>query len=197
MITVALTGGIGSGKTTVAKAFATLGVPVYIADEEAKKLMNVSKVIRRKLIKLFGEKAYLNNELNRSFLAEAIFSNKNLLEKMNDIVHPKVKKHFIKWKAKQQGPYIISEVAIVFENDTYKNYDYIITVTAPEEERIARVIARDHSTKEKVQAIINNQWKDAEKVRLSDYVITNTNLESTKKQILKIHNLLLNKVADD
>lgn len=197
MITVGLTGGIGSGKTTVAKMFEALGVPVYIADDEAKKLMNTSKVIKRKLIQLFGETAYLNNELNRPFLAEAIFNNRNLLQQMNAIVHPKVKAHFIKWKAKQKAPYVISEVAIVFENDTYKNYDYIITVTAPEEVRISRVIARDHSTKEKVQAIINNQWKDAEKVRLSDYVISNTNLDSTKKQVLQIHNLLLKNATRD
>lgn len=188
---VGLTGGIGSGKTTVAKAFLALSVPVYIADNEAKKLMNTSKVIKRKLIKLFGEAAYLKGELNKPYLATSIFNNKALLQQMNAIVHPKVQKHFLKWKDKQKAPYIISEVAILFENNTYKNYDYIITVIAPEKERIARVIKRDNSTKSKVQAIINNQWKDEEKIRLSDYVITNTNLESTKKQILEIHNKLL------
>ena len=100
MITVGLTGGIGSGKTTVAKAFEALGIPIYIADDEAKKLMNTSKVIKRKLIALFGEVAYLDNKLNRPYLAKAIFNDKSLLEKMNAIVHPKVGKHFIKWKNK-------------------------------------------------------------------------------------------------
>jgi len=190
MITVGLTGGIGSGKTTVAMAFKALGVPVYIADDEAKSLMNRSKVIRRKLVKVFGEEAYIDNTLNRPFLAAAIFNNKDLLKQMNAIVHPKVAKHFLKWKAKQKAPYTISEVAILFENGTYKNYDYIITVTAPEKDRINRVIKRDNSTKKKIQAIINNQWKDQEKISLSDFVITNVDLKQTQKQVLRIHKIL-------
>jgi len=190
MIIVGLTGGIGSGKTTVAMAFKALGVPVYIADDEAKSLMNRSKVIRRKLVKVFGEAAYIDNTLNRPFLATAIFNNKELLKQMNAIVHPKVAKHFLKWKAKQKAPYSISEVAILFENGTYKNYDYIITVTAPEKDRIKRVIKRDNSTKEKIQAIINNQWSDKEKINLSDFVITNVDLKQTQKQVLRIHKIL-------
>lgn len=195
MITVGLTGGIGSGKTTVAMAFKALGVPVYIADFEAKALMNRSKVIRRKLEAIFGEAAYIDNKLNKPFLAEAIFNNKDLLKQMNAIVHPKVAKHFLKWKAKQNAIYTISEVAILFENTTYKNYDYIITVTAPKHDRIARVIKRDHTTKEKIQAIINNQWTDVQKIKLSDFVINNTNLEFTNKQVLEIHNALIKKAS--
>jgi len=193
MITVGLTGGIGSGKTTVARAFKKHGIPVYIADDEAKKLMNRSKIIKRKLIKIFGEETYINNALNRPFLAAAIFNDKSLLKQMNAIVHPKVAKHFLRWKAKQKAPYIISEVAIMFENGTYKNYDYIITVTAPEKERIARVIKRDDSSKEKVKAIIKNQWTDEKKIKLSDFVITNIDLKSTLEQVDKTHSLLLKK----
>lgn len=193
MITVGLTGGIGSGKTTVAKAFEALGIPIYIADDEAKKLMNTSKVLKRKLIALFGEVAYKDNALNRPYLAKAIFNDKGLLEKMNAIVHPKVGKHFIKWKNKQNAPYVIKEAAILFENGSYKNYDYIITVTAPEKTRIDRVLKRDNASIEKVKAIIANQWQDDEKVRLSDFVIVNTNLENTKAEVLKTHNKLLKK----
>lgn len=194
MITVGLTGGIGSGKTTVAKAFEALGIPIYIADDEAKSLMNTSKVIKRKLIALFGEVAYKDNKLNRPYLAKAIFNDKALLEKMNAIVHPKVGKHFIKWKNKQTAPYVIKEAAILFENGSYKNYDYIITVTAPEKTRIERVLKRDNASVDKVKAIIANQWEDEEKVKLSDFVIVNTNLETTKKEVLNTHTKLLKEV---
>ncbi|WP_299890567.1 dephospho-CoA kinase [uncultured Lacinutrix sp.] len=195
MIIVGLTGGIGSGKTTVAKTFETIGVPIYIADEEAKKLMHKSKVLKRQLIKLFGEKAYIDNKLNREYLANAIFNNKALLKEMNAIVHPKVARHFKKWLAKQDGPYVIKEVAILFENGSYKSCDYIITVTAPREERIKRVIKRDTSKKEKVLAIMKNQWTDEEKVKKSHYVIENINLEDTKLQVSEIHNILLKKIS--
>lgn len=191
MITVGLTGGIGSGKTTVAKAFQALGIPIYIADDEAKLLMNTSKVIKRKLIALFGESAYKNNKLNRPYLAKIIFNDKSLLEQMNAIVHPKVGKHFEKWKKKQSAPYVIKEAAILFENGSYKNYDYIVTVTAPEKVRIERVIKRDNSNVEKIKAIIDNQWKDELKIRLSDFVIENTNIENTKLEVLKTHKKLL------
>ncbi|WP_290697340.1 dephospho-CoA kinase [Lacinutrix sp.] len=195
MITVGLTGGIGSGKTTIAKSFEALGIPIYIADDEAKKIMNTSKVLKRKLIALFGESAYLNNELNRPFLAKAIFNDKALLKKMNAIVHPKVGAHFIKWKNKQKAPYVIKEAAILFENGSYKNYNYIITVTAPEKIRIERVLKRDNASVEKVKAIIANQWKDELKIKLSDFVIVNTNLKTTKMEVLKIHKKLLKQIS--
>lgn len=191
---VGLTGGIGSGKTTVAKLFLELGVPIYIADIEAKKMMNTSKIIKKKIIDLFGENAYLNNALNRPFLADKIFKDKVLLQKMNAIVHPKVASHFKKWVKKQDAPYVIKEVAILFENDSYKSCDAIITITAPIEIRIARVIARDNSSKEKVLSIINNQWSDEEKIKLSQFVITNMDLIKTKKQVAKTHKMLIKQV---
>lgn len=191
MKTVVLTGGIGSGKTTVAKMFETMGVPIYIADDEAKKLMVNSKVIKRKLIDLFGENAYTEKSLNRSFLAESIFNDKALLEQMNAIVHPEVKIHFEDWKMKQEAPYVIKEAAIIFENGSYKNYDYIITVYAPKAIKIERVLLRDTTTREKIEAIMKNQWPDAEKIKLSNYAIENTNLEKTRKQVLLIHSKLL------
>ena len=194
---VGLTGGIGSGKTTVANFFKELGIPVYIADTEAKALMNRSKVIKRKLIALFGENAYQDGKLNREYLSQQIFNNKDLLQKMNAIVHPKVASHFKRWVKKQDAPYVISEAAILFENGSYKKYDYIITVTAPEHVRLKRVMSRDNSLEKKVKSVMDNQWKDAEKIKLSDFVIQNINLEEAKAQVQQIHKKLLQLVHKD
>ncbi|MCF7561680.1 dephospho-CoA kinase [Sabulilitoribacter multivorans] len=195
MIIVGLTGGIGSGKTTVAKEFNLLGIPVYIADEEAKKLMNRSKIIKRKLIQLFGEKAYINEELNRPYLANIIFNDKSYLEKMNAIVHPKVAKHFQKWVQKQDAPYVIKEVAILFENGGDKACDFIITVVADKALRIKRLLKRDDTTKEKIEAIMKNQWSDEQKINKSDFVINNNTFETTKLQVLRVHNDILQKAG--
>ncbi|WP_289045338.1 dephospho-CoA kinase [uncultured Olleya sp.] len=193
---IGLTGGIGSGKTTVANFFKTLGVPIYIADTEAKALMNRSKIIKRKLIKLFGEQAYIDDKLNKPFVASQIFSNQDLLQQMNAIVHPKVAKHFANWVKKQSTAYVISEAAILFENGSYKKYDYIITVVAPKEVRLKRVLKRDNSSKEKVEAIMNNQWSDNQKIELSDFVINNTNLETTKLEVGKVHKKILKSITN-
>lgn len=192
---VGLTGGIGSGKTTVANYFKALNVPVYIADNEAKALMNRSKVIKRKLIKLFGDEAYVDNTLNKPFIARQIFSNQDLLKKMNAIVHPKVAKHFSNWVKKQNVPYVISEVAIIFENGSQGKYDYIITVVAPEQTRLNRVIKRDNSSEAKVKAIMNNQWTDQQKTEHSDFIINNTDLKDTKLQVENIHSKLLKSIT--
>jgi len=190
---VGLTGGIGSGKTTVANMFMDLGVPVFIADIEAKKLMRSSKVIKRKLTQLFGEHAYLDGRLNKPFIASKIFNDKEMLQKMNAIIHPKVGKRFRKWVLKQEAPYVISEVAIIFENDTTKNYDCIITVVASEEDRMERILKRDSTSEKKIRAIMDNQWNDADKIKHSDHVIYNTTLEETLKQVQKLHKKLVRK----
>ncbi|MGB0892489.1 MAG: dephospho-CoA kinase [Flavobacteriaceae bacterium] len=190
---VGITGGIGSGKTTVANMFMELGVPVYNSDMEAKALMNRSKVVRRKLIKLFGEDAYVDNELNRPFIANIIFNNLDYLQQMNAIVHPKVGKHFERWLKKQaDAPYVIKESALLFETDAYKKCNYVILVSAPIEERIKRVVKRDNTTQKKVQAIIDSQAKESENKSKADFIINNTTLQSTSKQVLEIHNQLLN-----
>lgn len=188
---VGLTGGIGSGKTTVAKMFQALGVPIYIADEEAKKLMNTSKVLKRQLTNLFGKQAYVENELNRPFIADIIFKNESYLQKMNAIVHPKVVAHFKKWASKQHTEYIIKEAAILFENNGYKQCDFVITVTAPKDAKIVRLLKREFTTKEKIEAVMNNQWPDEAKVKLSHYVIDNITIKNTKEQVLKIHHEIL------
>ena len=195
MIIVGLTGGIGSGKTTVANMFIELGIPIYIADVEAKKLMNSSKVIKRELILLIGTNAYSDGKINKAFLADKIFNDKDLLVEMNAVIHPKVKMHFKKWIKIQRSLYVIYEAAILFENGGYKECDYIITVTAPETVRIQRIIQRDNSTKQSVRAIMDNQWNDAKKVKLSHFVIENKELSQTAKQVKNIHQKILEKLT--
>ena len=193
---IGLTGGIGSGKTTVANMFFELGVPVYIADVEAKKLMNRSKIIKRKLVKLFGDDAYIDNELNKPFVSQKIFSNKDLLEKMNTIVHPKVTTHFKRWIAKQTAPYVIKEAAILFENNNYLQCDAIILVVADKETRIQRVIKRDNTSKAKVKVIMDNQWSDEKKMGLSQFVIKNVTLSNTRKEVENIHKKILTTICE-
>ena len=187
MLVVGLTGGIGSGKTTVGKMFKSFGIPVYLADKEAKALMHRSKIIKRKLIALFGESAYKDGKLNRAFLASKIFNDKALLSQMNAVVHPKVASHFKRWLKKQNAPYIIKEAAIIFENNLEHQYDYIITVIADKDSRIQRVMKRDGVTQKKVESVINNQLSDAEKIRKSDIVITNNDIKTLEKQVKDIH----------
>lgn len=191
MKVVGLTGGIGSGKTTVANMFLELGIPVYIADEEAKALMNRSKVIKRKLIVLFGNKAYKEDVLNRAYIASKIFKDKSLLERMNAIVHPKVGQHFKRWLKKQKTAYVIKEAAIIYETGKEEDYDAIIVVTADKTERIERILTREGMTKEKALSIINNQLPEEEKTKRADFVIVNEDLRKTKQQVLKIHNTLI------
>ncbi len=196
MFIVGLTGGIGSGKSTVAQFFNELEIPVYYADVEAKKIMHRSKIIKRKLIAYFGEEVYFNNELNKPFLANLIFNDASHLKFVNSIVHPKVNQHFKRWiKRVSKIPntnYIIQENAILFENGSNQFFDKIITVTAPEHIKIQRVINRDNSTKNKVLERMNNQWSDALKIEKSDFIISNTDIKNTKQQVFKIHKKLLN-----
>ena len=193
-IIVGITGGIGSGKTTISKYFEGFGIPVYYADLEAKALMNRSKVIKRKLIALFGDDAYINNTLNRDYLRSQIFKEKKMLSKMNAIVHPKVGAHFKRWVKKQNAPFILKEVAIIFENNLQNQYDYIITVIADKEERVKRVMQRDNSSRDSVKAIIRNQLSDQEKIKKSDFVIENNDLEAAKLQAQIIHNNLISNI---
>ncbi|WP_026449825.1 dephospho-CoA kinase [Aequorivita capsosiphonis] len=187
---IGLTGGIGSGKTTVAKMFSKLGVPVYIADTEARKLTNSSKTIRRELTELLGEEAYLEGVLNRKFVADKIFNDKALLEAVNGIIHPKVAAHFNAWAAKQKSAYVIQEAAILFENGSYRNFDAIILVTAPKEIRIARVMARDNASSHEIEQRVSNQWSDEKKEKLADFIIENIDLEATQKRVENLHRSL-------
>ncbi|WP_339710056.1 dephospho-CoA kinase [uncultured Kriegella sp.] len=189
---VALTGGIGSGKTTIAKMFANLGVPVYNSDQWAKKLMGSSKKLKTAITQLLGENAYSNKELNKKYISQAVFNNKILLQKLNEIVHPPVREHFSTWASGQNASYVIQEAAIIFENNGYEFYDKIILVTAPIKLRIERVVARDGASEEEVLARMNNQWSDKKKMALSDFVIENIDLTTTQIEVENLHNVLLN-----
>ena len=191
MIVVGLTGGIGAGKSTIATFFKELNVPVYIADNEAKRLMHTSKVVKEKIINEFGAKAYIHNKLNRPFLAAIVFSDKSKLTAINAIVHPSVSNSFKRWTHKQSSPYVIQENAILFENGTSHKFDYIITVTAPLDEKIQRVMDRDTVKRADVLTRINNQISDEAKIESSDFVIHNLDRVSSKKEVLKIHKKLL------
>ena len=191
MKVIGLTGGIGSGKTTIAKMFEALGVPVYYADDEAKKLMNSSKKIKEKLIKTFGNESYTSGILNRKYLADLVFHDKKKLTEINEIVHPEVDRHFKSWVQKQNTPYVLQENAIIFENKKQDVFDAIITVSTPIEIKIDRVISRDTTSRENVLARIKNQLNDAYKIANSTYVIYNIDLEDSKKQVDEIHQKIL------
>mgnify|MGYP000675191794 CR=1 FL=1 len=192
---VGLTGGIGSGKTTVAKFFSEFkNVAIYIADIEAKKLMNSSQIIKEKLIKEFGEEAFLDNVLNREYISSIVFNNKDKLSSLNAIVHPEVKKHFKDFvKNNVDKLYIIYENAILFESKSNFFCDIIITVYAELNTKIKRVLLRDSVTKKEVLNRMKNQWDDEKKILQSNYIICNENLDDTKNQVNKIHNILTQK----
>lgn len=191
MMIVGLTGGIGSGKTTVANFFVELGVPVYNSDKEAKKLMASSKQVKKAIIALLGEKAYHGEKLNKKYISEQIFNNEQLLKKMNGIVHPVVKEHFETWVKMQKTPYVIQETALIFENSKQDFYDFTILVTAPENIRIKRVMERDGSTKRDVLGRLKNQLDDDKKIPFSDYVLENNQLSKTRLRVEEIHKALL------
>jgi dephospho-CoA kinase len=189
---IGLTGGIGTGKTMVAEYFKSLGIPVYIADEEARQLMTSDNIINA-LSNEFGKEILENGFLNREKLAQLVFNNPKELQKLNSIVHPEVKKHFDNWVEKHKiYPFIVKEAAILFESGSYKYCDTIITVTAPLETRLQRVMKRDKTDIESVLKRIENQWTDEQRIAKSNYVIHNLSVESTKKQVDEILKKLKN-----
>lgn len=192
---VGLTGGIGSGKTTVANFFAAFNdVALYTADIEAKKLMNSSSTIKKKIIQEFGEHAYKNHQLQRGYLSNIVFKNPHKLAVLNAIVHPEVKKHFQDFvNDNATKTIIIYENAILFESKSNQYCDVIISVFASLQTRIERVIKRDQTTKEEVLQRIQNQLTDEVKLLRSNYVIFNENLENTQNQVKSIHNILTKK----
>lgn len=189
---IGLTGGIGSGKTTVTHFFSELGVPIYIADVEAKRILATSKVVRRKVIALLGEASFTDGMPNKKYIASQIFNNTTLLAKINAIIHPKVRSHFKRWVQKQKGIYVIKEAAILFENGSYVDCDATILVTAPKEIRIKRVVQRDQVTPAEVAQRMQHQWEDRDKMALATYVIQNKTFEETKEQVFQLHQQILN-----
>ena len=185
MKVVGITGGIGSGKTTITKYIESLGYPVYIADDEAKKLIDTPEVIKE-LVEIFGEKIIQNNLVDKKKLATFVFGNESNLKKLNEIIHPKVRQHFIKWSKQFDNSIVVKEAAILLESGAYKYCNYTILVTAPEDVRVERVISRDNTTKEEVLKRIRSQWSDEDKAKLADFVIENVDLEKSKQEIEKI-----------
>ncbi len=184
---IGLTGGIGSGKTTVAKIFEALGIPVYYADTQAKRLLNQDYSVKEQIIKEFGN-IYVKNLIDRKRLAEIVFTDSMKLQKLNSIVHPAVKNDFENWCLKQKNyRYIVQEAAILFESGMYKNFDKIITIYTPETIRIQRVCDRDNVERKKVLERIRNQIDDKTRKELSDFVVNNYANNMLIPQILSIH----------
>ncbi len=188
---IGITGGIGSGKTFICTLFEALGIPVYNADEEAKKLMNTDVRIKQKLIEQFGEATYKDGFLDRAFLASMIFSDKKKLEFVNSIVHPIVIQEAKDWANRQTTRYSLKEAALLFESGSYKELDYTILVTAPMDVRIQRVIERDAVTEQQVRERINKQLSDEEKLPLADFVIVNDGITPLLPQVWKLHQKFL------
>jgi dephospho-CoA kinase len=182
---IGITGGIGSGKTTITKYIESLGYPVYIADDQAKNLLDTEEVVNE-IRNVFGEEIIENNLVDKKKLATFVFGNENNLKKLNEIVHPKVRQHFINWLKQCDKPLVVKEAAILFESGAYKDCDLTILVTAPEDVRIDRVIKRDNTNKEDVIKRIRSQWFDEDKAKLADFVIQNIDLEQSKKEIDEI-----------
>ena len=186
-----VTGGIGCGKTTVCKVFSVLGIPVFSADDEAKRIQDSDPYIQIKLNSIAGRDLYSSGKLDRKELAALIFSNKDLLFEVNSIIHPAVFKYFTKWVARQDAPYSIMEAAILFESGAYRLMDRIVTVVTPLEERIERIINGNILTKEQITARIRNQTDDESRIAKSDYVIYNSENDMIIPAILGIHREML------
>jgi dephospho-CoA kinase len=188
MLTIGITGGIGSGKTTVCKVFKTLGIPVFQADLVARRLQDEDTEIKMELIRLFGEETYTpNGLLNRKRLAEIVFNNESYLKQVNQLIHPAVRAAFNLWKEKNaQFPYVLYEAAILFETGSSHNFDFTILVVADEKERIDRVMKRDMSSVESILNRMRNQMSDREKIKLADFIIENNDNQLIIPEILKL-----------
>ncbi|MEI9911484.1 MAG: dephospho-CoA kinase [Bacteroidota bacterium] len=191
MLKVGLTGGIGSGKSTVAKIFEVLGIPVYYADDAARKIMNTDEALKAILVKNFGEQTYQDGKLNRAYLASVVFADKQKLELLNSLTHPATIADANKWVQEQTSPYIIKEAALLFESGANKHLDQIIGVYAPQELRIKRTMARDTITREEVLQRLNRQMDEDAKMSLCDFIITNNERQLVIPQVLKLHEKFL------
>lgn len=191
MVLIGLTGGIGSGKSTVAKVFETLGIPVYYADDEAKRLMNTDERLKQEIIKQFGIESYQDGTLNRPYIASLVFTNKEKLSLLNSLVHPVTIEDSQKWVLQQISPYVIREAALLFESGANKGLDFVIGVSAPVPLRIQRVIQRDGLSKEEIEQRISRQMDEEEKTKKCDFVILNDEKQLVIPQVLDIHKKIL------
>jgi dephospho-CoA kinase len=191
MLTVGITGGIGSGKSYICNIFKAMGVPVFSADEEAKSIANDSAGIRNEIVNLFGNNAYKNNVLNRKYIAQIVFSNSDLLNKLNNIIHPAVELKFITWcNHYAHYDYVLKEAAILFESGSYKKLDRTIAVSAPQALRVKRILERDNISAEAIQDRMKNQWPADKIESLADFVIKNDDNSLILPQIITIDRIL-------
>lgn len=196
MLRIGLTGGIGSGKSTVAHVFEVLGIPVYYADLEAKKMMNQDEELKQQIIDTFGTASYENGILNRRHLASIVFADKEKLELLNSMVHPATIRHGLQWMQKQKTPYTIKEAALIFESGSQQHLDYVIGVSAPLHLRIQRAMQRDNITREEVLHRMQNQISEEIKLRLCDFVIKNDEQELVILQVLNLDKKLRELAGD-
>lgn len=195
MFTVGVTGGIGSGKSTVCRAFAVLGIPVFSSDLQGKHLLQNDPEVRSRLIQEFGPGMFVQGTLDREALGARVFNDRAALERLNAIVHPAVRKVFTAWAPEQEAPYVINEAAILVETGAYKMLDHLIVVTAPEKQRIAWVMKRDGVTEEEVRARMRNQADDATRVIVANTVISNDGATMVLPQVIAAHGKLLRLAA--
>lgn len=191
MLKIGVTGGIGSGKTTVAKVFQAFGIPVFMADVEAKRLMQEDEGLKNAIKSAFGNSIYQDGKLDKQAMAALIFNDEGALDKINSLVHPAVQLAFEKWCSKQSAKYVLKEAAILFESGADKGLDLVICVSAPDELRIQRVKARDGVTESQVEERMAKQWAKTKKIELSDYHIVNDELQLLLPQIIKVHQDIL------
>lgn len=185
---IGLTGGIGSGKSTVAAIFKSLGIPVYEADAASKQIIDTDRSLQQSLRQLLGKEVVKDGKIDRPYMASLIFNDQDLLRQTNALIHPAVGRDFKTWYSKQQAaPYVVREAAILFESGTYRDCDKIVVVTAPEDMRIERVVKRNHTSEAEVRQRMANQWPEEEKVKRADYVVNNDHTDSVVKQVLRIH----------
>ncbi len=180
---IGITGGIGAGKSIVARVFATMGFPVFYSDIAGKELLSNDENVKKRVIELFGSSSYTNGQLDRAFLAKRIFSDNSLKQELNNIVHPAVRDYFSVWASKQNTPFVFNEAAILFETGSYKSFDLNILVSAPESIRFERVKSRDNLTYSEVEARMKAQWSDEDKRQLADFEIVNDNKQLLIPQI--------------
>ena len=195
MLKIGITGGIGSGKTTICKIFEVLGIPVFYADTVAKTIMNTDEELKQDVISLFGIEAYAEGALNRKYIADIVFNNEQQLQRLNAAVHPAVFRAFEKWQASQKNaPYVIKEAAVLFESGSYKMCDYSIQVSSPLELRLKRVMRRDVISQEQFLSRANKQLSDEEKEKLADFILINDESQLLIPQVLQLHHFFLSKI---
>jgi dephospho-CoA kinase len=190
MLKIGLTGGIGSGKSTVAKVFEVLGIPVYYSDDAARRVMNEDEGLRAQIISAFGNAAYTTGGLDRVYVAGLVFNNPEKLARLNAIVHPATIADSENWMRQQTTPYAIKEAALIFESGAQRNLDYVIGVYAPHALRVLRAMKRDHATKEKIASVKDRQIDEAIKMKLCDFVIINDEQQAVIPQVMQLHEKL-------